>query len=319
MNNSKLISIVVPCYNEEDNTEHFYQEIKKVFEPLEYDFEIIFIDDGSKDNTVQSIISLNSIDPRVKLIALTRNFGKEIALTSGLDAASGAAAIPMDVDLQDPPELVPELIKKWEEGYDVVYAVRTQRKGEGFMKRFTAYSFYKIINKITKIEIPRNTGDYRILDQKVLKALKGVREYHRFMKGLFSWVGYKQIGIEYIRQPRYSGRSKFNYMKLIGFAIEGLTSFTVAPLRLATIFGFLISLVAFFYGLYIILTTVLRGADVPGYPSLFVAILFLGGIQLITIGLIGEYIGRIFNETKNRPLYLVREQVGFDNNATSLN
>jgi glycosyltransferase involved in cell wall biosynthesis len=307
----KIISLVAPSYNESENIRKFYESIKSIFSNLNYEFEIIFVNDGSRDNTLELMLDLHSEDSRVKVINLSRNFGKEIALTAGLDNAEGDGVIPIDVDLQDPPEVIPQLISKWEEGYDMVYAVRSKRDGEGPMKKFTAFLFYRLIASVTKIKIPKDTGDFRILDRRAILALRELREYHRFMKGLFTWVGFKQVGIQYRRNPRFAGKSKFNFMKLLNLAIEGFTSFTVAPLRFATILGLIISLTSILYAVYIIIKTMLNGIDVPGYSSLMVAVLFLGGVQLLSIGIIGEYIGRIFNETKNRPLYLVRDRVGF--------
>jgi glycosyltransferase involved in cell wall biosynthesis len=301
----KTISLVAPCYNEAENIEKYYEEVIRVLGDIPYNLQLVFVNDGSSDRTLNILLALSEKDKRVKIVDLSRNFGKEIALTAGLDYADGDAVVPIDVDLQDPPYVVKELIAKWEEGYDVVYATRAERAGETFMKKFTAKVFYKVIASVNKIKVPRNTGDFRLMDRRVVEELKKFKEQHRFMKGLFAWVGFKQTQVFYDRESRNAGFTKFNYWKLINLAVEGITSFTVAPLRVATFLGAIISIFAFLFALYTIIATVTMGNDVPGYSSLMVVILFLGGVQLLTIGIIGEYIGRIFNETKNRPLYIV--------------
>ncbi|MFN8674370.1 MAG: glycosyltransferase family 2 protein [Candidatus Sericytochromatia bacterium] len=307
-----FISIVAPAYNEYENLNFFYQRMKVVLEKITENWEIVFVNDGSKDNTLQEMIRLNSIDNRVKIVDFSRNFGKEVALTAGLDYAIGQVIIPIDTDLQDPPELIYDMIELWKKGNDVVYATRTKREGETWIKKATAYLFYDFINKMTKITIPRNTGDYRLMDRKVLDSLKELKETHRFMKGLFSWVGYKQVSLPYVREPRYAGVTKFNYWKLWNFAIEGITSFSIAPLQFATYLGFLVFAFSFLYAVIIIIKTAIFGSDVKGYPSLMVTMLFMGGVQLITIGVIGEYVGRIYNEVKQRPLYIVNRKYGID-------
>jgi glycosyltransferase involved in cell wall biosynthesis len=308
MKKNYFISIVAPAYNEEENIYPFYERVKKVLDEITDNWEIVCVNDGSKDKTLDILVELNSKDNRVKVIDLSRNFGKEIALTAGLDNCKGDLIIPIDIDLQDPPELIPDMIKLWEKGNNVVYATRIKREGESFFKKLTAYMFYKFINKITSINIPRNTGDFRLIDRKVLDSLKELRETHRFMKGLFSWVGFNQVSLPYVREKRFAGNTKFNYWKLWNFAIEGITSFSIAPLKFATYFGFFVSLLSVIFAIYIISKTLIYGSDVPGYPSLMVTILFLGGIQLITIGLIGEYVGRIYNEVKKRPLYFLKKK-----------
>lgn len=309
---SPVLSIIVPMYNESDNIEVFYSRTIKVLENLGETFEIICVDDGSKDNTLELLLELNKKDPRVKVVGLSRNFGKEIAMSAGIDYASGQAVIPIDADLQDPPELIPDLVAKWKEGYDVVYATRIEREGETWLKKWTAHMFYRVIGKLTRFNIPKDTGDFRIMDKKVVEALKQLREQHRFMKGLFSWVGFKQTSFPYRREPRYAGKTKFNYWKLWNFALEGITSFSFAPLQFATYFGFFVSFIAFIYGIYILIKTLVFGNPVPSYSSLMVVLLFLGGVQILTLGIIGEYIGRIYDESKRRPLYIVRDAVGFD-------
>jgi glycosyltransferase involved in cell wall biosynthesis len=303
----QLISIVVPAFNEEDVLSEFHQSIARVLSAQPYDFEIIYINDGSSDNTLAVIKELRQSDNQVTLIDLSRNFGKEIALTAGLHKAAGDAVVVIDADLQDPPELIPILISEWHNGYDVVYAQRTHRKGESLLKRTTAHFFYRIIQRISKISIPEDTGDFRILSRRAVNALNTFREQHRFMKGLFAWIGYKQKAVHYQRNPRHSGETKWNYWRLWNFALDGITSFTIAPLKISTYLGLLTAAGAFTYGLYMLVDTLIHGNPVPGYPSLIVIILILGGIQLVAIGILGEYLGRIFNETKRRPLYFVNE------------
>ncbi len=310
---SVLISIVVPMYNESENINVFYNRIINVLNKTGDSFEIVCINDGSKDDTLERLERLNNNDHRVKIINLSRNFGQEIALSAGIDFATGHAVIPIDADLQDPPEVIPELLAKWREGYDVVYATRVKREGETWLKRFTAHSFYGVISKLTPFKIPKDTGNFRVMDRKVIDAIKQLREQHRFMKGLFSWVGFRQIGVPYTREPRFAGKTKWNYWKLWNLALEGITSFSYLPLQLATYLGMSVSLGALVFGFYILIKTLLMGNPVPGYPSLMTVMLFLGGVQLFTIGIIGEYVGRIYNESKRRPLYFVSNTLGFDN------
>ena len=310
-----LISIVVPAYNEAENIPIFYERVTGVLVKMDVTFEIVFINDGSRDETLGRMCALAASDPRVRVVDLSRNFGKEIAMTAGIDAASGETVIPIDVDLQDPPELIPELLAKWREGYEVVYATRQEREGETWFKRATAGLFYRLMEKITAIRIPRDTGDFRLMSRPVVDALQEIPERHRFMKGLFSWVGFRQVGITYRREPRHAGETKWNYWKLWNFAIEGVTSFSHIPLQVVTYFGFFVSVVAFLYALFIIVRTLLVGGDVAGYPSLITIILFIGGVQLIALGILGEYIGRIHDEVKSRPLYIVRGKHGFGTDA----
>lgn len=306
-----LLSIVVPMYNEGANVAVFYQRITQLLDRQGFPFEVVCVNDGSQDDTLSRIIQLHRQDPRVKVIDLSRNFGKEVALTAGLDHARGEAIIPIDADLQDPPELISELITKWQEGYDMVYATRLTRAGESWAKKLTALAFYRVISRLSPLSIPPDTGDFRLMSRQVVDALKELREQHRFMKGLFSWVGFRQTSIYYHRDARHGGKSSFNYWKLWNFAIEGITSFSIAPLQVATYVGFLIALSAIVYALYMLLNTLLFGNMVPGYPSLMVMTSFLGGAQLMTLGIIGEYVGRIYNESKRRPLYFIRESLGF--------
>ena len=307
------LSLIVPVYNESSNLDLFYERVLKVLKPLNLSYEILFIDDGSKDDSLEKLLEIRGRDSNVKVVQFSRNFGKEIAVSAGLDLAEGKAAIPIDADLQDPPELIPSLIEKWKAGYDVVYAKRTKRMGESWLKRWTASLFYRLIAKMTNIDIPEDAGDYRLLSRAAVEQLKRLRERHRFMKGLFTWVGFKQTAVFFERDPRYSGKTKWNYWKLWNFAIEGITSFSYIPLQAASYLGLLVSVFAFFYGVFIIVFKLLHGIAVPGYASLMAAVLFLGGIQLLTLGILGEYIGRIYDEVKQRPLYVIHKTYGFDN------
>ena len=307
------LSLIVPVYNESSNLDLFYERVLKVLKPLNVSYEILFIDDGSKDDSLEKLLEIRGRDSKVKVVQFSRNFGKEIAVSAGLDLAEGKAAIPIDADLQDPPELIPSLIEKWKAGYDVVYAKRTKRMGESWLKRWTASLFYRLIAKMTNIDIPEDAGDYRLLSRAAVEQLKRLRERHRFMKGLFTWVGFKQTAVFFERDPRYSGKTKWSYWKLWNFAIEGITSFSYIPLQAASYLGLLVSVFAFFYGVFIIVFKLLHGIAVPGYASLMAAVLFLGGIQLLTLGILGEYIGRIYDEVKQRPLYVIHKTYGFDN------
>lgn len=310
--NTIELSIVIPLYNEEENIDYLFKRLIAVLDKLQTSYEIICINDGSKDNTLKHLINYHDQNPIIKVINLSRNFGKEIALTAGIDYARGAAIIPIDADLQDPPELIAELVKKWREGYDVVYATRRSRRGETWLKRVTAKAFYRTIGKMSRVPIPSNTGDFRLLDRRVVEAIKKLPERTRFMKGLFAWVGYKQTSIMFDREPRFQGKTTWNYWKLWNFALDGIISFSFLPLKVWSYVGVSISFVSLLYASFLIIRTLIFGIDVPGYASLMVAILFLGGIQLITLGIIGEYLGRVYEEVKGRPLYFVREQYGFD-------
>ena len=300
-------SIVVPAYNEQEVLLEFHRRLCGVLAQLEGGSEIVYVNDGSRDNTLAVLHELRRNDARVAVVDLSRNFGKEIALTAGLDYARGAAAVVIDADLQDPPELIPELVKQWNAGYDVVYAKRTARDGETWLKKLTAKLFYRVIKRVSDVTIPEDSGDFRLLSRRALDALKQLREQHRFMKGLFAWIGYPQQAVLYRRDARFAGITKWNYWKLWTLALEGITSFTTAPLKIATYIGVLAALLAFLFALFIVYKTLVYGDPVRGYPSLTVIVLFLGGIQLVALGVIGEYLGRMFTETKNRPLYLVKD------------
>lgn len=297
----------MPAYNEEEVLPEFHEALVTVLSELPVYLEIVYINDGSTDNTLGIINGLRAQDKRITLIDLSRNFGKEIALSAGLHKAAGDAVVIIDADLQDPPELIPELIKEWENGYDVVYAKRTHRDGESFLKMTTAHFFYRIMQRVGKFTIPEDTGDFRILSRRAVSALNTFKEHHRFMKGLFSWIGFKQKAVHYQRDDRRAGESKWNYWHLWNFALDGITSFTIAPLKISTYIGLVTALGAFGYGIYMVIETLLHGNKVAGYPSLIVIVLILGGVQLVAIGVLGEYLGRIFNETKQRPLYFINE------------
>jgi glycosyltransferase involved in cell wall biosynthesis len=285
----------------------FHDRLSAVLHTMGSPVEIVYINDGSTDGTLAVMEHLRQSDPRVAIVDLSRNFGKEIALTAGLDHASGNAVVIIDADLQDPPELIPEFVKYFGEGHDVVYAQRTSRAGESFLKRSTAHLFYRLIRLFSRVKIPEDTGDFRLLSRRAVDSLRLLREQHRFMKGLFAWIGYRHKAVPYDRAPRAAGRTKWNYWRLWNFALEGFTSFTIAPLKIATYIGILTALAAFIYAISIIYKTLLYGDPVAGYPSLMVVVLFLGGVQLMTIGVLGEYLGRMFDETKQRPLYFVNE------------
>ena len=306
MENKKLVTILVPAYNEQEVLNMLYDRLSNIMNSMpNYDFEILFVNDGSKDKTLNIIQELREHDKRVCYLNLSRNYGKEIAMIAGLDYSKVDSVIIIDADLQDPPELIPEMVSLWEQGYDDVYAKRKSRKGETFLKKFTSKMYYKTLQSFTKIEIQKDTGDFRLLDRRCVEALKQFRESQRYTKGLFSWIGYNKKEILYDRDPRAAGKTKWNYRKLINLSIDGITSFTTAPLRWATTTGIIISILGFIYMMFIIIKTLVYGVDVPGYSSTMVVMLFLGGIQLIFLGIIGEYLGRAFYESKHRPIYFV--------------
>ena len=303
----ELISIVIPCYNEEDVVNLCHRAVTDVIDEMPYTFEIIYINDGSTDATLELLEKIHAKDKRVVIINLSRNFGKEAAMTAGIDNAKGDALIILDADLQDPPSLIPDIIKMWKDtGADVVYGQRIERKGETWFKKFTANGFYNIINFIAaNVDIPKNTGDFRLMNRRSIDALVQLREKHRFMKGLFAWIGFKQVAFEYNREPRVAGETKWGYWKLWNFAMEGIAGFSTTPLRIASFCGLIISIASFLFGAFIIFKTMFFGIDIEGWASLSVMILFLSGIQLLSIGVLGEYIGRIFGEAKKRPLYFI--------------
>ena len=306
------VSVVVPVYNEEDALETFFNKMRKELGSLGVSWEIVCVNDGSCDGSFAKLQTYANDDARIKVVDLSRNFGKEAALTAGLDHASGQAVVCIDVDLQDPPELIGPMIEKWREGYEMVYATRASRPTDGFLKRISAERFYGAYNLMSSVKIPENTGDFRLMDSKVLDALSRLNERNRFMKGMFAWVGFKSTALEFERGERLKGTTKWSFWKLWNFAIDGLTSFSTLPLRVWTYLGLIIALLSFGFASFIVARTVISGVSVPGYASLMVVVLFLGGLQMISLGVIGEYLGRVYEEVKQRPVYLVRERLGFD-------
>ena len=306
------LSVVVPIYNEASSLEKFFAAVIPALSGVTENFEIICINDGSTDSSLSLLQRLHRAEPRIKVVDLTRNFGKELALTAGLDAATGDAVIPMDADLQDPPELIPKLVERWLEGFDMVVAVRDDRRSDSWIKRNAANMFYRVIGRIGEVPVPSNAGDFRLIDRTVVEVLKRLPERNRFMKGIFAWVGFRQAVVTYARPPRAAGESKWGYWKLWNLALEGIFSMTTMPLRVWTYFGVGVALLAGCYMVFIVVRTLLYGVDVAGYPSLIVAILFFSGINMVGLGILGEYVGRIFVEVKQRPLYLINDTIGFD-------
>lgn len=306
----KLLSVVVPAFNEEAVLAEFHRRVSALFDRLpQYRCEMVFVNDGSRDGTQALIDGLCRSDPRVAGVQLSRNFGKEIAITAGLDHAQGDAVAVIDADLQDPPELLTEMLRLWEAGHDMVYARRRHRDGESWLKKATAHAFYRLMNRVSRIDMPADTGDFRLMSRRAVDAVLTLREQHRFMKGLFAWVGFRAVAVEYDRDPRAAGSTKFNYWRLWNLALEGITSFTIAPLKLASYMGLTTAALAFLYGLWIIVKTLVFGEVVQGFPTLMVTVLFLGGVQLFFTGVLGEYLGRVFDESKGRPLYFTQQVV----------
>ncbi|MFV0244798.1 MAG: glycosyltransferase family 2 protein [Qingshengfaniella sp.] len=310
------LSIVVPVFNEEDAIPIFLDTLRPILGTLGASWEIIFIDDGSSDGSVDTIRHAAAADPSLRLVRLSRNFGKEAALTAGLDAATGAAVIPMDVDLQDPPELIADFVGLWRVGYDVVYGQRVARDSDTSTKRASASLFYRVFNAVSAQKIEPNAGDFRLMSRAAVEATLRLRERNRFMKGLFAWVGFKTVAVPYSRPERSAGESKFSYWKLWNFALDGVTSFSTVPLRIWTYVGLAVALGAMLFTLVILAQTLFFGRNVPGYASIMVVILILGAVQLISLGVMGEYLGRLYMETKQRPIYLVSETLGFEAEAT---
>ena len=302
------ISVVVPAYNEAAGLDIFHRRLLLALAGLE-SWEVVYVNDGSTDGTLAAIEVLHRSDDRVAVVSLSRNFGKEIAITAGLDHAAGDAVVVIDADLQDPPELIPELVTCWRAGFDMVYAKRRSRAGESWLKRRTAQGFYRLMQRMGDLKLPEDTGDFRLMSRRVVDAVRQLREQHRFMKGLFAWVGYPTTYVLYDREPRCAGVSKWTYWKLWNLALEGITSFTVMPLKFATYVGLVVALLSAVYAAEVMVKTLIIGNPVAGYPSLMTVVLFLGGVQLMFLGVIGEYLGRVFNETKQRPLYLVERYV----------
>jgi glycosyltransferase involved in cell wall biosynthesis len=306
------LSIVVPCYNEQDNLDGFFQRLIPVLEGCGLTWEVVCINDGSRDDTLAVLKVWHDREERIKVLGLSRNFGKECALSAGLDHARGEAVIPMDADLQHPPEVIPEMLAKWREGYDVVYAVRKARTGQSWLSRLQAKAFYWVFDRLCEVPLPREVGDFRLLDRKVVDVINDMPERTRFMKGIFAWVGFRQTGIPYDQEERLHGETKWSVMALLRFAFDGLVAFSDYPLRFGALIGTVISIVAFFYIVVRVVKTLIFGIDVPGYESIITIMLFLGGVQLITLGVIGHYLGRVFNEVKGRPLFIIRDKMGFE-------
>ncbi len=307
----KKISIIIPAYNEEESLPLLYDRLNNVISKLKnYEFEMLFINDGSKDNTLKIIKNLRSKDTRISYVDFSRNFGKEIAMIAGLDYAKGDCVIFIDADLQDPPELIPELIKYWEEGYDDVYARRKSRKGETFLKKFTSKMYYKVLQSLTRVEIQKDTGDFRLLDRRCVNALKQLRETQRCSKSMFSWIGYNKKEVLFDRDPRIAGTTKWNYKKLMDLAIDGITSFTTSPLRISTYLSIPTFLALIVYFIYVIIKCITQSVAIQAFQAIILLVLFFAGIQIMLFGIMGEYLGRIFNETKNRPLYFIKEYNG---------
>ena len=304
----KKITILVPAYNEEEALPFLYERVSKIMDEMKnYEFELLFVNDGSKDNTLNEIKELRIKDKRISYVDFSRNFGKEIGMIAGLDYATGDCVIIMDADLQDPPELIPQMVELWEQGYDDVYAQRKSRAGETWLKKFTSKMYYRVLQSLTKVEIQKDTGDFRLLDRRCVNALKKMRETGRNSKSMFSWIGYNKKAIFYDRDPRVAGKSKWNYKKLIDLAIDGITAFTTSPLRISTCLSIPTFLALFIYFIYVIIKCIRLNIAIQAYQAIILLILFFSGVQIILIGIMGEYLGRIFNESKHRPLYLVNE------------
>lgn len=305
------LSVVVPVYNEAANIRVFYDRVVEALDKWDVTWEVVFVNDGSKDETLASLLALHGQDPRVRIIDFSRNFGKECALSAGIEHASGDGVVSIDADLQHPPAVIPQMIDKWRAGADIVFGVRRTRKHESALKGWAAQAFYQTLGYLTDIPSPNNLGDFCLIDRKVVEVLRQLPEQNRFIKGLFAWVGFRQDFLAYDLQARHGGKTKWSYWRLWNFALEGITSFSTVPLRIWTYLGFVFAVVSMLYATFIIVRVSVYGIDVPGYASLIVAILFLGGVQLISLGVIGEYLGRVYIEVKGRPLYIVRNLYGF--------
>lgn len=310
------LSIVVPAYNEASGLGAFWTRLSAALAELALPAEVIFVDDGSTDETLAQLVSLRHADPRVRIVSLSRNFGKEIALTCGLDHARGDAAVPIDADLQHPPELIAELVREWRAGNDIVIALRRDRGTDSVGRRLASWLFHRVFTGIASVPVTRDAGDFRLLSRPVVDAIRSLPERTRYMKGLYAWVGFRQAVVSYDVEPRAAGRSKWSLWRLWKLAVDGITSFSAVPLKIWSLVGLAFALAAFGYGGYFVVRTILYGADVPGFPSLMVMILLLGGLQLLSLGVIGEYLGRVYDEVKGRPLYVVRRRIGFDADDT---
>lgn len=308
----KRLSLIIPMHNEAPVLDALFERLDATVGGLKLALEIICIDDGSRDDTLERLRLRAATDARIRAISLSRNFGKEAALTAGLEAATGQMIVPLDADLQDPPELIAEFVTLWEQGYDVVYGVRSDRSSDTPLKRTTADLFYRLFNSVSDYPIPASTGDFRLMDRCVVEALNRLPERNRFMKGLFAWVGFKQVGVAYVRPARLAGETAWGYRKLFRFAVDGVTAFTTVPLRIWTLVGIGAAIAALITGVGLIVRVLIVGRDVPGYASLMVALLFGFALQMIALGVMGEYIGRMYQEVKGRPTYLVKDRIGFD-------
>ncbi|MBC1209932.1 glycosyltransferase family 2 protein [Listeria booriae] len=313
---TKKISVVIPLYNEEAVIEQTYTRLKDVMETLAMDYELLFVNDGSKDKTLQLVQTLSFADKHVKCLAFSRNFGHQIAITAGTDYASGDAVVVIDADLQDPPELIPEMIQKWQDGFDVVYAKRIKRNGESFFKKWSAKMFYRTLHRLTDVEIPVDTGDFRLMDKKVYTELKKINEKNPFVRGLVSWLGFQQVALEYEREERAAGETKYPLKKMVKLSLDGLTSFSHQPLKMASYAGVTLSIAGFIYMLVVLFQTIFTATTVNGWSSIIIIQLLFSGFVLIILGMIGEYIGRIYDEVKDRPLYIVEASYGFEQRET---
>jgi glycosyltransferase involved in cell wall biosynthesis len=308
---AKLLSVVVPCFNEEEVLRETHRRLLEALQPLDTELEIVYVDDGSRDGTGSILQQLSASDPRVRVVRFARNFGHQTAVTAGIDHSRGDAVVLIDADLQDPPEVIPRMVALWREGYQVVYGVRAHRPGETLLKRSTAAAFYRMINLMSDVPIPLDTGDFRLMDRCVADVLRDMPERHRFVRGMVSWVGFRQCPIYYERHPRFAGESKYPLSKMLRFALDGVTSFSTVPLRWATWAGLVAAGISLLGIVYALVTRLMTNSWVPGWAAIFVAVLFVGGVQLLSLGAIGEYVGRIYSEAKGRPLYVVAERLGF--------
>ncbi len=311
-----VISVIIPIYNEAEGISELYRRMTSVMGGIGDPYELILVNDGSRDASLERASALSAADPRVKVINFSRNFGHQAAITAGMDYSSGQAVVIIDADLQDPPELIPEMIAKWREGFDIVYAVRTSRRGESLFKKTTAMAYYRLIRRITNVDIPLDTGDFRLMSRAAVDALARIREKHRYVRGLVSWIGFRQIGVPFVRDERFAGETKYPLKKMLKFALDGITGFSFFPLQLASYLGFVTSAIAFVGIAIVIGLRLFSNVTITGWASLMVCSLLLGGIQLITLGIIGEYLGRIYDEVKQRPLYIVRDLLNLTPSAT---
>lgn len=310
--NKPVYSFVIPIYNEEETLSELYSRLSKLLSSLDADSEVLLIDDGSKDRSYAMMLNINHLDPRFKVVQLSRNFGHQTAITAGMDLTVGDVIIIMDADLQDPPEVVLEMVKKWKEGHEIVYGIRDEREGESWFKLFTASLFYRLLRRLTELEIPTDVGDFRLVDRKAMEAFKALREHSRYVRGMFTWIGFKQTGVRYSRSERFAGATKYPLKKMLKLAMDGIVSFSIVPLRLALHCGFAIAGVSLLAGIGAVILKLCGSQLVPGWASIVVAVSFLGGVQLMLTGILGEYVGRIYEEVRERPLYIVRSARGID-------